>query len=46
LNMAYDKISKRKGKTVNGTFIKEEDLRWTERKEEKQESKQKFQRTI
>lgn len=26
LNMAYDKISKRKGKTVNGLFIKEEDL--------------------
>ena len=27
LQLAYDKISKRKGKTVNGTFIKEEDLR-------------------
>lgn len=27
LEMAYEKISKRKGKTVNGTFIKEEDLR-------------------
>ena len=27
LNMAYKKISKRKGKTVNGLFIKEEDLR-------------------
>lgn len=27
LDMAYEKISKRKGKTVNGTFIKEEDLR-------------------
>lgn len=26
LNMAYKKISKRKGKTVNGLFIKEEDL--------------------
>lgn len=26
LSMAYEKISKRKGKTVNGTFIKEEDL--------------------
>lgn len=26
LQLAYDKISKRKGKTVNGTFIKEEDL--------------------
>lgn len=26
LEMAYEKISKRKGKTVNGTFIKEEDL--------------------
>ena len=26
LNMAYEKISKRKGKTVNGLFIKEEDL--------------------
>lgn len=26
LEMAYDKISKRKGKTVNGLFIKEEDL--------------------
>lgn len=37
LDMAYDKISKRKGKTVNGLFVKEEDLRWTERKEEKQE---------
>lgn len=27
LEMAYEKISKRKGKTVNGLFIKEEDLR-------------------
>lgn len=27
LDMAYDKISKRKGKTVNGLFVKEEDLR-------------------
>ena len=26
LQMAYDKISKRKGKTVNGLFVKEEDL--------------------
>lgn len=26
LNLAYEKISKRKGKTVNGLFIKEEDL--------------------
>ena len=26
LNMAYKKISKRKGKTINGTFVKEEDL--------------------
>lgn len=26
LEMAYEKISKRKGKTVNGLFIKEEDL--------------------
>lgn len=26
LNMAYEKISKRKGKTVNGLFVKEEDL--------------------
>lgn len=26
LQMAYDKISKRKGKTINGTFVKEEDL--------------------
>lgn len=26
LAMAYDKISKRKGKTINGQFIKEEDL--------------------
>lgn len=26
LSMAYDKISKRKGKTINGTFVKEEDL--------------------
>lgn len=26
LQLAYDKISKRKGKTVNGLFVKEEDL--------------------
>lgn len=26
LSMAYEKISKRKGKTINGTFVKEEDL--------------------
>lgn len=26
LNMAYDKISKRHGKTIDGIFIKEEDL--------------------
>lgn len=26
LSMAYDKISKRKGKTINGTFVKDEDL--------------------
>lgn len=26
LNMAYDKIKDRKGKTINGQFIKEEDL--------------------
>ena len=26
LSMAYDKISKRKGRTINGQFIKEEDL--------------------
>ena len=26
LEMAYQKISKRKGKTVNGVFVKEEDL--------------------
>lgn len=26
LEMAYEKISKRKGRTINGTFIKEEDL--------------------
>lgn len=26
LSLAYDKISKRKGKTINGTFVKEEDL--------------------
>lgn len=26
LEMAYEKISKRKGKTIDGTFIKEEDL--------------------
>lgn len=26
LEMAYEKISKRKGKTINGTFVKEEDL--------------------
>lgn len=26
LEMAYNKISKRKGKTINGTFVKEEDL--------------------
>lgn len=27
LNMAYEKISKRKGKTINGTFVKEADLK-------------------
>lgn len=26
LEMAYEKISKRTGKTINGTFVKEEDL--------------------
>ena len=26
LSMAYEKISKRKGRTINGMFIKEEDL--------------------
>ena len=26
LNMAYEKISKRKGKTIDGAFVKEEDL--------------------
>ena len=26
LSMAYEKISKRKGKTINGTFVKEDDL--------------------
>lgn len=26
LSMAYEKISKRKGKTINGTFVKESDL--------------------
>ena len=26
LEMAYEKISKRKGKTINGLFVKEEDL--------------------
>lgn len=26
LDMAYEKISKRRGKTIDGTFIKEEDL--------------------
>lgn len=26
LKRAYEKISKRKGKTINGTFVKEEDL--------------------
>ena len=26
LSMAYEKISKRKGRTINGQFIKEEDL--------------------
>lgn len=26
LEMAYDKISKRKGKTIDGIFVKEEDL--------------------
>lgn len=26
LEMAYNKISKRKGRTINGTFVKEEDL--------------------
>lgn len=27
LSMAYEKISKRKGKTINGQFIKESDLK-------------------
>lgn len=27
LQMAYDKISKRKGKMINGTFVKEEDYK-------------------
>ena len=27
LERAYDKISKRKGKTIDGAFIKEEDLK-------------------
>jgi NTP pyrophosphatase (non-canonical NTP hydrolase) len=27
LEMAYDKISKRKGKTIDGTFVKEADLK-------------------
>lgn len=27
LSMAYDKIKNRKGKTLHGTFVKEEDLR-------------------
>ena len=27
LEMAYKKISKRKGKTINGIFVKEEDLK-------------------
>lgn len=26
LQLAYDKISKRRGKTIDGTFVKEEDL--------------------
>lgn len=26
LSMAYEKISKRKGRTINGCFVKEEDL--------------------
>ena len=26
LSMAYEKISKRKGRTINGQFVKEEDL--------------------
>lgn len=26
LSMAYEKISKRQGKTINGTFVKSEDL--------------------
>lgn len=26
LDMAYEKISKRRGKTIDGTFVKEEDL--------------------
>ena len=26
LEMAYEKISKRKGKTIDGVFVKEEDL--------------------
>ena len=27
LNMAYEKISKRRGRTIDGTFVKEEDLK-------------------
>jgi len=27
LQLAYDKISKRKGETINGTFVKESDLK-------------------
>ena len=27
LSMAYEKISKRKGRTINGTFVKESDLK-------------------
>ena len=30
LELAYNKISKRKGKTINGIFVKEEDLRGDE----------------
>lgn len=30
LDLAYNKISKRKGKTINGIFVKEEDLRGDE----------------
>ena len=37
LDMAYEKISKRHGKTINGLFVKEEDLKWIVKNAGKQE---------